>query len=106
MSKDAIARRDTFVPLVVEDATQTHQSLIVGASAITLSLPLNAAGILLQAVTQNIRFTLDGTVPTATRGFQLKAGDPPLYIGLDTGITLKFIREAAGAVLEYEYGIN
>lgn len=90
---------NAFVPL----AESTHNTYIMGASVLTPSIPLHANGILVQALTQNIRFTLTGTNPSASTGFQLKAGDPPLFIGLDRNITLKFFREASGAVLEYEY---
>lgn len=82
----------------------THQSYILGAGAVTLSVPLHAQSILMQALTQNIRYTLDGTTPTASTGFQLKAGDPPRLVVLSNRITLKFIRETSGAILEYEYG--
>lgn len=88
-----------FFPL----SGQTHQTYIMGAVALTLSLPLHAEGILIQALTQNIRFTLEGTTPTASVGFQLKAGDPPLFIEIESGVILKFFREASGAILEYEY---
>lgn len=90
-----------FIPLNGE----THHSTILGAVALTLSLPLHARGILIQAVSQNIRFTMDGTTPTASTGFQIVAGDPPVFIELtqNNRLVLKFIREASGAVLEYEY---
>ena len=90
----------TFTPL----SGETHHTYSMGAAALTLSLPLHAGRIMMQALTQNIRYTLDGTTPNATTGFQLKAGDPPREIEITSGMTLKFFREAAGAVLEYEYG--
>lgn len=95
-------RYDKFVPLNSADGGG-HQSYPVGAVAVTVHIPLHARGILMQALTQNIRYTLDGTAPTASTGFQLKASDPPRYMELDHRISLKVIREAAGAMLEYEF---
>ncbi len=91
--------KDAFIPL----SGSAHNSYIMGATVLTLSVPLNANGIMVQALTQNIRYTLTGTDPSISRGFQLKAGDPPRFLGICKGVTLKFFREASGAVLEYEY---
>ncbi|RPJ19473.1 MAG: hypothetical protein EHM33_30215 [Chloroflexi bacterium] len=91
-----------FVPLTGE----THHSVALGAGALTLSLPLHAQKIMIQALAQNIRYTLEGTAPAAASGFQLKAGDPPRVIELtgNNRLVLKVIRETSGAILEYEYG--
>ena len=83
---------------------ETHQAYTMGAGVLTLSLPLHAEFMLMQAVTQNIRYTLDGTNPTATLGFQLKATDTPVMVHLKKGVVMKFLREAGGAVLQYQYG--
>lgn len=82
---------------------ETHHTYALATSAVSLSVPLNANGILVQALTQNARFTLDGTIPTASKGYQLKAGDPPLFIPLTAGLALKFIAETAGSIIEYDY---
>lgn len=89
-----------FIPL---QEGYTHQTYALATTSTTLSVPMNANGILIQALTQNVRFTLDGTTPTASKGFQLKAGDAPLMIILQRQMTLKFVAETAGAILEYEY---
>lgn len=93
-----------FIPLKALTG-DTHQSVTLGATALTLSVPLQARGILMQATAQNIRYTLDGTTPTASTGFQMIASDPPLFVELtqNNNLVLKFIRETSGAVLEYEY---
>lgn len=93
---------DKFVPLAAADGGG-HQTYIVPAAATSIFIPQHARGILWQALTQNVRYTFDGTNPTAGRGFLLKAGDPPLYIELGHRITPKVIAETAGAVLEYEF---
>lgn len=94
---------DKFVPLPSTETGGGHKTYTPGAAASTVYIPNNVRGILIQALTQNVRYTLDGTNPTASSGFQLKAGDPPLYIELDHRISLKVIRESSGAVLEYEF---
>lgn len=65
--------------------------------------PKSAAYLLVQALSANIRFTLDGTTPTAAIGFQLVASDPPLLIPLTEDTFPKFFREAAGAILQWQW---
>lgn len=59
--------------------------------------------ILMQALTQNVRYTLDGTTPTASKGFQLKAGDPPVIVFV-AGNILTVIEETATADLQFNFG--
>lgn len=73
------------------------------AAVHTLTPPNGALHLLIQALEQNVRYTLDGTDPTASVGFQLRAGDPPIIIIVPTNVTLKVIEETAGAVLQYQW---
>ena len=73
------------------------------SSATTLTPADGATKLLIQALDQNVRFTLDGTTPTASTGFQLVAGDPPVMIWV-AGATVKVIEEAATADLQYQWG--
>jgi len=73
-------------------------------TAATLVKPVGANKALLQALTQNVRYTLDGSAPSGSAGFQLKAGDPPRQIAVDGGITLKVITETGTASLQYQWG--
>jgi hypothetical protein len=57
---------------------------------------------LLQATGQNIRWTDDGTTPTATVGMLLYAGGDPYPFTGDLA-ALKFIQVAATAVLNVSY---
>ena len=74
------------------------------SSALTLTPVSDATKILIQALSQNVRFTLDGTTPTATKGFQLCVGDPPVLIPVTSGTTLNVIEETAGADVQYQWG--
>ena len=74
------------------------------SSAVALTIPAGATKLLIQALTQNIRFTLDGTTPTATVGFQIVAGDPPLVIPLSSVTTITVIEETATADMQYQFG--
>ncbi len=70
-------------------------------------VPTNATRIMMQALTQNVRYTLDGSDPDANTGFQLKVGDPPIVLPVNPGTTgprIKVIQEAATAVLQYQWG--
>lgn len=83
---------------------EKHRTTVLGAGILTYNVPRQCNCVAVQALTQNIRFTLDGTNPTASSGFQLKAGNPAIKIEMADTVTLKFIREAAGAVLELQAG--
>ena len=70
------------------------------SSAVTLTVPTGATKVLIQALDKDIRYTLDGTAPTSTKGFQLAADDPPVIIPLGTSTTIKVIEEEATAGAE------
>ena len=97
------------MPMLSEDAFSFH---VIGShydgttisSAVTLTPPAGATKLLIQALDQNVRYTLDGTAPTASKGFQLKDGDPPVQIPVGTGMTIKVIEEAATADIQYQWG--
>lgn len=93
---------ESFIPL--DDAAVPHTRYALGVNILTLNIPLHAETVLVQALTQNIRYTLNGTNPSVDSGFQLKAGDPPRLLRIGKYTVLKFFREASGAVLELEYG--
>jgi len=73
-------------------------------SLFTYNVPKQCTRVAVQAVEENIRYTTNGTNPTASSGFLLKAGDPPFLIEITPTTTLKFISETAGALLEIEAG--
>ena len=70
----------------------------------TLTIPSGATNIIAQAQTQNVRYTLDGTTPTASKGFQLEKGAAAVNIPIGPNTTLKFIEESASAALDYQFG--
>jgi len=87
--------RDYFDPV----GSHTQNSSL--SSAQTLTKPAGASRIFLQALTQNIRVTLDGTTPTASKGFQVTSGE---YIVIPFGGTaIKVIEESASASIEYQW---
>jgi hypothetical protein len=86
-------------------ANQAHQTSTVPATVVEINIPRHVYEIRMQAITQNVKYTLDGTDPTATSGFTLTAGNAPITIPLVPGRTrLKFIQAVAGAILDYQYG--
>lgn len=74
------------------------------ASAAVLTAPAGADFLMLQAISQNVRFRLDGVNPTASVGFQLAAGDA-ITLPVNPGDTLRVIEEAASATIQYQWGI-
>ena len=77
---------------------------ISAATDLMANAPADARSVLMQALAQNVRYTLDGTNPTATRGFQLRAGDPAIIIPICPQTQLKVIEELAGSSLQYQWG--
>jgi hypothetical protein len=73
------------------------------SSAVTLIKPdASADAILITVYTQNVRITLDGTVPTSTTGFQLVANQ--MYqIDVGPNSTVKVIQETASASIQYQW---
>lgn len=88
----------------VYDPVEAHDTLDTLNTAQPLLIPEGANGVLVQAFAQNVRFVADGTTtPTATIGFQVKAGDPPQLLPFPPGTQLQFIEEAASATVEFQY---
>lgn len=73
-------------------------------TAQTVTIPAGATKLLIQAFTQNARVTLDGTTPTASKGFRITAWNDPIEIPIGTGTSIKIISETAGAAVEYQFG--
>jgi hypothetical protein len=95
------------MPVVIADAQCTvigsHATSGSGGvpTAIPLVKPAGATQIIIQAITGNVRFTLDGSTPTATYGFELQAGQLPVTIPVPGG-GINVIQESA-TDLEYQW---
>lgn len=81
----------------------SHSDGATISAATVLARPAGGNVIILQALTQNVRYTLDGTVPTASKGFQLVAGDPPIAIPAGPGVVVTVIQEQATADLQVQW---
>ena len=75
-------------------------------SAVDLSAlrPDQADKLMIQCDTQNVRYTLDGTAPTATVGFLLLTTEPPVIIACSDTTRVRVIQAAAGGVINYIWG--
>lgn len=60
-----------------------------------------ATHLKIQALTQNIRYRLDGGLASATEGFQLTAGSETLLPVPNNGVSV--FEEAAGAIIQYQW---
>lgn len=88
-----------FTPM----ANQPHRSNLVN-TLFTMNIPIGCSEVLVQATVQNIRYTVNGTNPTAASGFVLISGNDPLVIPVTGNTVLKFIAETAGAILQHQFG--
>lgn len=69
------------------------------------SIPAGATSVWLQAETQSIRYSTDGTDPSSSHGLILVVGnDPVLYSGNISA--LKFLEVTASAILNGRYVID
>jgi hypothetical protein len=66
--------------------------------------PDGASKIMMQTMSQSVRYTLDGTTPTALVGFRLPAGNDPIILYISNQTTLTVIQEAATADFQYQWG--
>lgn len=97
---------ETIVTLpAVYKPSGTHQRLIGLSVVKTITFAADQQAIYIQAISQNVRMTVDGTTPAAsgnTTGFQIRAGDPPVRFDFAPGTTIKLIEEAASASVQYQ----
>lgn len=88
-----------FVPV----GSHTQNSSM--SSAVSVTVTAGATQWMAQAQTKNVRVTFDGTTtPTASKGFQIKAGNAATIWPVVGGATIMFIEEEATAVLDYQFG--
>lgn len=85
----------------IPSPTEGHKSLVLGTNLLTPYIPLNSRGILIQATADEVRYTLDGTTPTAAKGFRLLL-DVPVFIELNGKTVLKLFGEGATSAVEYQ----
>jgi len=83
----------------------TRLDVAIGGNFIEKPAPgpgnLQATHIQMQALTQNIRYTIDGSQASATLGFQLAAGEITLAPVPNNGVSV--FEEAAGAIVQYQF---
>lgn len=82
----------------------THISETLDANVYTPTIPTRVKLVVVQAIDQNIKYTLDGTNPTSVAGFLIPKDQHPITIPISNATTLKFIRVASGAILELQFG--
>lgn len=77
------------------------------SSAVTITVPSGAVGVLLQAETQNVRVRFDGTNPAAGgTGFVIVAGGDPQFFAISSDMDLRAIEESASAELQYLFYVQ
>lgn len=80
-----------------------HTQTAALANATAISVPDGANALLVQATGRDIRFTIDGSTPTATKGFLILAGgSPTLLMAPSDDCVFTFIETGATATLEYQ----
>lgn len=85
-------------PLLVPVGAHIADTTISTPTAIPF--PAGATGILIQALGQNVRYTLDGSTPSASNGFRLTADNDPIMIAYAYGMAIWVIEESAGGQVQ------
>lgn len=84
------------------------QKITLNTTATTFNSTVKKAHVLdISVETQNVRYTMDGTTPTASTGVLIVAGTILRFEGYNGTSLLKFARVASGAVMNvqgYRYG--
>lgn len=98
-------REGAFIPLGAHTQNATiGAATVIAPAALADDLESRVNCILLQSTGTNVRYTLDGSTPTATNGFVLTAGYDPILLYWGTGVILTVIQESATATLIYQWG--
>lgn len=74
-------------------------------AAVTLTAPTGANTLWISVETQNVRVCFDSTVPTTTVGLLLYAGQTYI-LAMSARQAIKLIETAAGAVINYQWGVR
>ena len=78
-----------------------HAQLTGLSVAKTIDISNEANGVIIQAISQNVRITLKGPV-SGVAGFRIRAGDPPVLIPCGGGGSINVQEETASATVEYQ----
>lgn len=92
---------DVFNPV---GAHQQRADLTVARTFDRPNVTPPAYALIVFALTQSVRYTLDGSAPTPTIGFRITAGNDPIVITFGPNTTIRMVEEAATAVLDYQWG--
>jgi hypothetical protein len=95
-----IANALTFNPVGPHGGGTTFDITV----AHVITRPDGANKLLIQALTQNVRYTINGTNPSATLGFQIVASDAPVIIPFEANTEITVIQETAGAEVQFQWG--
>lgn len=75
------------------------------SAATDLTKPSGANALILQATGQAVRYTLDGTTPTASTGFRLAANER-VELAIGSGVSVvKVIEETGSAAVQWLWGV-
>src|SRR3990167_9251495 len=91
-----------FTPLagVTVPGAEAHGSVTLPNSptVFELNVPMGANCVMLQARTQPISYTLQGSAPTTTAGFLMATADLPIIVAITATTKLKFVPATNGAL--------
>jgi hypothetical protein len=104
-SPERESARATYPAELQTVGLHTRLDVAIGGDFIVKPAPgpgnLQSTHIQLQALTQNIRYRIDGGQASATVGFQLAAGAISLIPVPNLGISV--VEEVAGAIIQYQW---
>lgn len=88
--------------LAVSSTPVTLTAAKVGNTAGTM-VPRKASAVLIQCLTSNVYYTLDGSTPSSSNGKRLVTNDVLGIAGYDKIAQLKLVRDTTDAVVHVDY---
>lgn len=80
----------------------SHGSDATISAATEIAVPAGANAMQLQATGQNVRYTVDGTTPSASVGFVLVADADAVFVPANDGMTIRVIEVSAGGAIQWQ----
>lgn len=82
--------------------TQKATTAAIGLGS-NIAIPSGASGVEIQADTGSVRYTCDGTEPSATSGMLFLTTSEPKYFSLDDLVNMKYTQGSGAGNLNFHF---
>jgi type VI protein secretion system component VasA len=89
-----------FTPVPSTHKTKALTAAAVGLAGLTITLAPTTRYLAIQAEAGDVRYTLDGTAPSASVGYLLRQTDQPVFLSRAEADNVQFYAIAGAATLQ------